>query len=116
MTVIIQKCLRDSNEIGFKYFFYVERGHLHRSHGEKVRFQTVGTAARIYFPEVERLFTSTAGFDSGYLPLKEGEISQEYKVKDEAEERRYPYAVYCKFGKCRDFAEGGTAPAIIVEP
>jgi hypothetical protein len=56
--------------------------------------------------------------DFPVLPLSANEESKTYTIKDAVSKWRrkkiFPYAVYCVNGN--GFAEGGTSPAIIIEP
>jgi hypothetical protein len=74
----------------------------------------VGARATIYFPESNRLLIGFPKSSKKRIPM--GRSSKKYQIKYTVKEGRYPFAVYCEADNCRDFAEGGTAPAIIVDP
>ena len=87
-------------------------GRLYVMPGDNVKFTTRNTAATIWIPNAEELFGVKAEYflfdierdgESEILTVREGLPKG----------REYPYAVYCREGS--DFAEGNTAPRMIIE-
>jgi hypothetical protein len=100
--------------------FVVRPGRLNVRRGDTVTWITIGTAARIFFPD-KRLF----GPDRRVLDVcREDEsareatpddppvVSQSLKVLDDAPFKVYSYSIFCDTSNT--FAQGGSDPELIV--
>ncbi len=94
----------------------VRPGHLYVSLDDKVTFSSKKTKITIFLPEPTRQLLGTL---DNLITLEATQSSDTFIIqkignKEEGSEgRRFPYAVYCEAGN--DFAEGGSAPQMIVE-
>ena len=80
--------------------------------GDDVKFTTKNTGVTIWIPNAKELF----GIGAEYFLFdieRDGESKILTVSEGLAKGREYPYAVYCRDGN--DFAEGNTAPRMIIE-
>ena len=93
-----------------KHHQRVRPGQLYVRDGDEVFFSTRKTDIEIFFPQQTKELLKAP---SNVIKMKSIDPPVAFTIH-KSEEGKFPYAVYCKEGN--DFAEGGSAPAMIVEP
>lgn len=110
---IVQFLHNDGKKIVFeKALHTAQPGHLYARPGDTIQFVPRNTGVTIYIPNANQLFAGLSQ-DDLIIRLDPGQPSQPYSISY-TDNRRFPYAVYCHDGN--DFAEGGTSPAVIIDP
>lgn len=111
------KIIHDGKLLFEKHPNQVRPGNAYVSPGDKVIFSTRNTNIEIFLPPQTQYLLNAS---NNVIPITAPGKSQTFIIQnigsDEkigSPKRRFPYAVYCEAGN--DFAEGGSAPQMIVE-
>jgi hypothetical protein len=92
-----------------KHHHQVRPGYSYVSDGDKVIFSTKDTDIELFFPTQTKDLLDAP---TNAIKISASGPPVTFTI-NKSKEGKFPYAVYCEAGN--DFAEGGSAPAMIVE-
>ena len=97
-----------------KHQHQVRPAHAYVKKGDKVIFSAIDTEVEIFFPEPTKniLVDNKGKADQNGITINSDNPTETFTISNDSDPGKFPYAVYCTEGS--DFAEGGSAPRMIV--